>query len=128
MARNGNPRLSVFKGREAKLNRAIFLVLADESPLSIRQVCKKVRNFRDFRYTQYRVVNRRVKALQQEGYLKLVEVKITLQGFQSKQFELTSRAYLAFVLESVDFDALIQSKKEEKLITLLATILEVINV
>jgi hypothetical protein len=32
MTKNGKPRLSVFKGREAKLNKVIFWILAQEGP------------------------------------------------------------------------------------------------
>ena len=121
---NGKPRLSVFKGREAKLNRAILIILAWESGLSIRQVCRKVRTLKGLEHTRYRVVNRRMKALQQECYLKLVEVKRTQQGFQANHYEPTTKAYLAIALESVDFEALIKSTKEAELGTLLATILD----
>ena len=125
MTGNGKPRLSVFKGREAKLNRAILYILAWESGLSIRQVCKKVRTHKGLENTRYRVVNRRVKALQQEGYLELAEIEEMRRGFQAKHFEPTTKAYVALALEAVDFNALLQSSKEEKLTTLLAIILDI---
>ena len=126
MTRNEKPKLSVFKGREAKLNRAILFVLANECPLSIRQVCKRVRNFRDLRYTEYRVVNRRVKALQREGYLELVEVKRTRQGFQAKHYEPTIRSYIALTMKIVNLNTFIQSAEETEMTTLLAAFLNFI--
>ena len=126
MARNEKPKLAVFKGREAKLNRAIIFVLANESPLSIRQVCKRVRSFRDLRYTKYRVVNRRMKALQREGYLELVEVKRTRQGFQAKHYEPTIRSYIALTMKIVNLNTFIQSAEETEMTTLLAAFLNFI--
>jgi hypothetical protein len=64
--------ISVFKGREAKLNKAIFLILAKESPLNIRQIYKKVRAQKNLEGSRYRVINRRIKALEEEDYLKQV--------------------------------------------------------
>jgi len=125
MARNGKPRLSVFKGREAKLNKAILHILALESGLSIRQVCRKVRTYKGLEHTRYRVVNRRIKALEQEGCLELVEAKKTWQGFKAKHYELTVKAYLALAIETVDFEALLNSEKQEKMAALLASILDI---
>ena len=126
MTRNGKPKLSVFKGREAKLNKAILFVLTNESPLSIRQVCKRVRSLRDLRYTKYRVVNRRMKALQREGYLELVEVKRTRQGFQSKHYEPTIRSYIALTMKIVNLNTFIQSAEETEMTTRLAALMNFI--
>ncbi|MBS7615539.1 hypothetical protein KEJ18_07435 [Candidatus Bathyarchaeota archaeon] len=71
MARNGKSRLSVSKGREARLNRTVLLILGQEGPLSIRQVYKKAREHKELSQVRYRVVNRRMKALEQQGYIEL---------------------------------------------------------
>ena len=126
MTRNEKPGLSVFKGREAKLNRAILFVLANESSLSIRQVCKRVRSFKDLRYTKYRVVNRRMKALQREGYLELVEVKRIRQGFQAKHYEPTIKFIIALTMKIVDLNPFLQSAEETEMSTLLAALLNFI--
>jgi DNA-binding Lrp family transcriptional regulator len=125
MTGNGKPKLSVFKGREAKLNRAVLLVLAQESPLSIRQVYKRVRACKGFRHTRYRVVNRRMKSLENEGYIEHVATEKRPQGFVARICQPTTKAYVALALEAVNFNALIGSTKEDKLTALLATILDI---
>ena len=43
MAKRKSGRLQVFKGREAKLNRAIFQILALKGPLIIYDIHKEVK-------------------------------------------------------------------------------------
>ena len=125
MTGNGKPRLSVFKGREAKLNRDILQVLSLESSLNIRQVYKKVRTHKGLEHTQYRVVNRRIKILEKEGYVKLIKIKKTPQGLIAKHYEPTTKTYFVLALEAVDFDAFIQLAEETELTTLLAAIISI---
>ena len=120
MAGNGKPRLSVFKGREAKLNRAVLLILSQESPLSIRQVHKKVRTYRGLNHTRYRVVNRRMKSLEEEGYIERVRTEKIQQGFIAKLYQMTLRAYLAFALDCTDINELILSAEESHITSILA--------
>ncbi|MBS7657088.1 hypothetical protein KEJ33_04105 [Candidatus Bathyarchaeota archaeon] len=88
MKLNGKPRLSVFKGREARLNRMVLLILGQEGQLSIRQVYKKARAFKGLGHVRYRVVNRRMKALEREGYIELAEVKKAQRGMINHTFSL----------------------------------------
>jgi DNA-binding Lrp family transcriptional regulator len=122
MARNGIPRLSVFKGREAKLNRAVLLILSQENPLSIRQIHKKVRTYRGLNHTRYRVVNRRMKSLEEEGYIERVRTEKMQQGFIAKLYQMTLRAYLAFALDCTDIDELVRSAKEPDITSILAVL------
>ena len=122
MRKNGKPVVSVFKGREAKLNRAILLILAQESPLNIRQVFKRVRAHMDLRHTRYRVVNRRMKHLEIEGYIEQVRTEKTLQGFVAKLCQPTFRAYLAFALNCINLDEFVKSARESDIIAVLAAL------
>jgi len=63
-------RISIFKGREARLNKAIFWILAKQSPMTIYDIWKKLRGQRDFAYIRYHIVNRRVRALERQGYIE----------------------------------------------------------
>ncbi|MEM2889080.1 MAG: hypothetical protein QXR42_06335 [Candidatus Bathyarchaeia archaeon] len=125
MKLNGKPRLSVFKGREARLNRMVLLILGQEGQLSIRQVYKKARAFKGLGHVRYRVVNRRMKALEREGYIELAEARKVQQGFTAKHYQPTTKAYLALALETADFEAVLRSEKEQELTTLLATIMDI---
>ena len=108
MTRNGKPRLSVFKGREAKLNIAIFLALAEEEPLTIYDICRKVRTQRTFKYTKYEERNRRVRNLTEKGYIETTNDRRTQAGFQAQLYQLTLRAYLAILLSKTDLDKFIE--------------------
>jgi len=58
-------RLSVFKGREAKLNYAIFHALALKSPQTTWEIFKQFKKRKDIANLTYSVLIRRVKALQE---------------------------------------------------------------
>jgi DNA-binding MarR family transcriptional regulator len=65
-------RISVFKGRQAKLNKAIFHILALKGPLTIYDIHKEVKAQRGFRQTRYANVNKRVRALEESGYINKI--------------------------------------------------------
>jgi len=99
--------LSVFKGREAKLNYAIFQVLALKDLKTIYDIHKEVKTRRRLRHVRYATVNKRVRALQESGYIKKTGVKKTKAGFKASIYELTARAYLAILLNSINLDELV---------------------
>jgi len=74
-------RTSVFKGREAKLNYAVFQVLSLKGPPSIYDIHKKVRAQKELKYIRYVSVNKRVRSLEESGYVKKIAVKKTKAGF-----------------------------------------------
>jgi len=108
-----NTRLSVFKGREARLNRAIFQSLALEGAQTIYDIHKHVKTRRGMKYTYYGNVNKRVRALQQLGYVKEVKVKSTKAGFEATEYELTTRTYLALMLDSINLENLLNRMDED---------------
>jgi hypothetical protein len=117
-----NPRLSVFKGREARLNRGIFQSLALEGAQTIYDIHKHVRTFRGLKYTYYGNVNKRVRALQQQGYLKEVNIRSTKAGFEATEYELTTRTYLALMLDSINLEDLLNRIDEDVASEILAAI------
>jgi len=117
-----NTKLSVFKGREAKLNRAIFQSLALKGAQTIYDIHKHVRTFRGLKYTYYGNVNKRVRALQQLGYVKEVNVKSTKAGFEANEYELTTRAYLALLLDSINLEDVLNRMDEHIASEILAAI------
>jgi hypothetical protein len=66
-----------------------------------------VRTFRGLKYTYYGNVNKRVRALQQQGYLKEVNIKSTKAGFEATEYELAAKTYLALMLDSINMEDLI---------------------
>ena len=122
MTRNGKTQLSVFKGREARLNRMILLFLCRECCLNIWQVYKRVRETRGFRHLRYHVINRRIRDLEQGGFIEVTMVKETPQGQKVKYYQPTTKTYLTFLLDAVNLDQLIQSANNTDIITLLAAL------
>ena len=124
MPKPKNTRLSVFKGREARLNRAIFQSLALKGVQTIYDIHKHVRTFRGLRYTYYGNVNKRVRALQQLGYVKEVRVKSTKAGFEATEYELTTRTYLALMLDSINPEDLLNRMDDDAALDILAAMIK----
>ena len=112
-------RLSVFKGREAKLNRAIFEILIEESPLAMWDILGNVCKIRGFRRTKYAVINARIKALEDEGYLKKTGQRYTKQGGKTILYELCAKTKLAIALDSRNLDDMLDQLDEKSAITIL---------
>jgi len=115
-------RISVFKGREARLNRAIFHILAFKGPLTIYDIHKEVKAQRGLRQTRYANVNKRVRALEDSGYIKKIGIKKTKAGFQASTYDLTTKAYLAILLNSINLDKLVTQVDEATASTILAAV------
>ena len=120
-------RLSVFKGREAKLNHAVFQVLAFKGPQTIYEMHKELKAQKGFRYIRYATVNKRIKILKECGYVNKIGVKKTKAGFEAAIYELTDRAYLALLLNQINLDHLIEKAEEDALLSALAAILSSVN-
>jgi len=116
-------RISVFKGREAKLNRAIFQILALKGPLTIYDIHKEVKVRRGLRRTRYATVNKRVRSLEESGYIKKIGVKKTKAGFKASIYELTARAYLVILLNSINLNELVMRADEVTASAILATVI-----
>lgn len=112
-------RISVFKGREAKLNRAIFHVLALKGSLTIYDIHKEVRKQKQLTNTKYAVVNRRVRELEKSRYLETLGLKKTRAGFMVALYQLTTRGYLALLLETVNLNLFLKNANEVSIITAL---------
>jgi DNA-binding PadR family transcriptional regulator len=127
MTGNGKPRLFVFTGREAKLNRAIFQVLAIEGTLTIYEIYNKVRTNKSLRFIKYSVINRRIRNLTDKGYMETVRARRTQAGFQAQLYQLTLRAYLAITLSKIDLDKFIGEANEKNIINALTSLVPLLN-
>jgi len=101
-------RISVFKGREARLNYAVFHFLALKGPLTIYEVCKEVKTQKGLKHTKYTNVNRRIRALEQSGYLEKIGTRRTQAGFQAAIYQVSFKGYLALRLKEIDIEELLQ--------------------
>jgi DNA-binding Lrp family transcriptional regulator len=123
-AKSGSARLSVFKGREARLNRAIFQILALKGPLTIYDIHKEVKAQRGLKHTKYTNVLRRIRALEESGYLEKAGTRKTLPGYERMLYKLTSKTYLALLLNKINLDSFIQTADEDTITAMLAAIIQ----
>jgi hypothetical protein len=116
-------KLQVFKGREAKLNKAIFHTLALKGPLTIYDIYKNLKAQRDLQYVRYASINKRVRLLAGSGFLRKTGTKKTRAGFQASIYEITTKACLATSLGVIDFDDILAHLDEATEHALLGAIL-----
>jgi len=115
-------RIAVFKGRDARLNKAIFWILAQQGPLTIYDVWRKLRTQKDFAYIPYNTANRRVRALEEHGYIEKSGERKTKTGFAAKLYQLTIKAYLAILLDKINLDNFIENAPDDSIICAIAAI------
>jgi len=120
-------RISVFRGREARLNKAIFHILALKGPLTIYDIHREVKAQKGLRHIRYASVNKRVKSLEDSGYINKIGVKKTKAGFEASTYELSARAYLAIILGFIDLDELLRQADEATASAILGDIIHAIQ-
>ncbi len=86
---------SVFKRREAKLNLAIFLILALSDPLTINELQKQASKQKGLEGTYYASLTERLRSLVDDYYLK--ENKV---GSKTATYQLTNKSLLAIFLDA----------------------------
>jgi hypothetical protein len=94
----------VFKGREAKLNRAIFHVLHKKSPQTAWQIFSLLSKNKEMKGLTYWTVIRRMKALQKQDHVMVVGKIETMPGTETSLYQLTPRAELTLVLDKLSMD------------------------
>jgi hypothetical protein len=114
--------LSVFKGREAKLNRAILQALAGKDPQTIWDIKKQIAKIRGLKQTRYHNINTRVRALEYKGYLRKIGERETKAGGKALLYETTSRAHFALLVSSLCLDVLIDELDEITTLTIVSLI------
>lgn len=116
-------RISVFKGQKAKLNRAIFYILASKGPHTIYDIHKTVKTQKRLKHIRYPSVNKRVRSLEETGYIKKIGVKKTKTGSEAIIYDLAARAYLAMLLNSINLDKLVMQVDEVAALIILGDII-----
>jgi len=124
MLKGKGGRLQVFKGREAKLNRAIFQILALKGPQTIYDIHKEAKAQKGLKQTRYASVNKRVRALEELDYINKVGIKKTKAGFEASIYELSVKAYLSMILNVINLDNLLMRVDEATAQTILGAIMQ----
>ena len=73
--------LDVFSGREAKLNRVIFIVLDSKNLLTSYDMYLEIRRIKGFRHVKRQTVDRRMKALCEQGWIVKYGVRPAKSSF-----------------------------------------------
>jgi len=68
------------------------------------------------------VVNRRVRALEDLGYLEKAGSRRTKTGFEVQLYGLTPRTYLAILLNQINLDKFIESADEADILVILGAL------
>lgn len=116
--------LNVFKGREAKLNRAIFQILATEGPLTIKNLQRHVSKFTGFRGTYYASVSKRIRCLEEIGYVIKIAQPIPYKVSQAVAYKLSIRAYLVTLLDSHSIEELLNQMTDSAASLILMALLK----
>jgi predicted transcriptional regulator len=112
----------VFKGREARLNRAVIWAFGVEEPQTTRQLHQKIIQIKELRHTSYSTINKRVRSLEQSGYLKKVVVKQRPGGY-SNYYELRLKAILAKYLDSKTIENLFEQVNDQSALAILGDLI-----
>jgi len=120
MARNKSKgtRLKVFSGREARLNRVIFMVLDAKKLVTSYDMFLETRRIKGFRHTKYSSVDRRMKALQQQHWITRKGTRRTQPGSDSPLYELSSQGQTAIEIDKVNMNDFLKNAKEDLLLEL----------
>jgi DNA-binding PadR family transcriptional regulator len=120
-------RISIFTGREARLNKAIFWILAKQGELTIYDIWQRLRKQRNFSYIRYHIVNRRVRVLEKQGYSEKSGERRTKTGFATALYQLTFRAYLAILLDQIDLDDFVEKAPEASILCVIGAIYQAVK-
>lgn len=100
----GNSKLSIFKGREANLNRAIFAILAKEGPKSIVELQRQLSKQKRLHGTYYASVSKRIHSLEEAGYI----MPIICPSSKAALYTLHGKADLAVFLDRKSIEDLLR--------------------
>ncbi len=122
---SGGIKLEVFSGKQAKLNRIIFLVLLCKGLLTSYETYKEIRSIKGFRHVNRQNVDRRMKALYEQRWLEVTGTKLAKAHFKQPLYKLGDNAEAALELSKKDFNVSLKiSSKDElrKLVEALRTL------
>ena len=92
-------KISIFTGRGAKKNHAIFEILIANGPLSIREIQKLLNKYYGIEITYYASLNKRIHALERDGYVAQIrQVDPSPRGSKAALYEACEKFYLARLL------------------------------
>lgn len=74
-------------------------------------------------HVRYASINKRVRALEESGYIQKVGVKISQAGSESTLYEPTARAYLALLLNKISLNHFIEETDDDAIFPTLTALI-----
>jgi len=84
---------------------------------------KIMKTRRRLRHVRYASINKRVRSLEETGYIKKIGVKKTKTGSEAIIYDLANRAYLAILIDSINLNELVMQADETTASAILGDIL-----
>jgi hypothetical protein len=119
-----NVKLSIFEGRGAVRNLAIFHILVAAGPLSIGDIQRRLNKIRGLEVTYYASLNKRIHALARGGYIG--EVKPTADQaarYKVCLYEVHTKFYLAYYLKGKSLDEILSRLDEPNAMAILSELI-----
>ena len=116
-------QLKVLRGKAARLNFVIFLILYPEGKvLASYDIYKEVRATKGFRNVGKQNVDRRVKTLHKQHWIETQGERLAKAHFLSPLYKLSVRGRAAVELSKKDLDYFLQNAPEDQLQKLVETL------
>jgi len=110
--RGKGTELEVFSGREAKLNLVIFTILNTKNLLTSYEMYLEIRRIKGFRHVKRQSVDRRMKALCEQGWIIKYGMRPAKAHFLSLLYALSIKADAALTLSEANLNKFSQIAKE----------------
>ncbi len=121
-ANDSGSKLSVFKGREANLNRAIFTILAMEGPKTILELQKQLSKQKGLHGTYYASINKRIHCLEKEGYVSPIQT--AQPAVKAALYELLPKALLATFMSKKSPEEVLNQITDKDAIIILSDLIQ----
>jgi hypothetical protein len=119
-------KISIFKGREAKLNFAIFKCLEINGAQTVSELLRHLIKQKELEGTYYASINKRIHCLESAGYIIQVSYKESQSGFKAKLYKLHAKAHLAIFLNQTSPETVLNNITENDATIVLTTLIEIV--
>lgn len=117
-------KISIFEGRGADKNLAIFNILVAVGPLSIGDIQRRLNRISGLEVTYYASLNKRIHALLEGGYIGKVKPAGSGQaGCKAALFEVRPKFYLAYYLNGKSREEILSKLNESNATIILSDLI-----
>ncbi len=117
-------KISIFEGRGADKNLAIFRILVAVGPLSIGDIQRRLNRISGLEVTYYASLNKRIHALVRSGYIGEVKPADSGQaGCKAALYEIRTKFYLAYYLNDKSREEILSKLNESNATIILSDLI-----